>query len=356
MAAKELIKQLKTQFSLTITCNTPTGSQEIKKLFGESVQHLYLPLDLPGNIKRFLTALKPTGILILETELWPNLIIQADKHAIPVCVINARLSEKSLKGYQKISPLSRQIMTHIRLLAAHTNDDAERFLALGLAKHKKAVTGSLKFDIALDNSHDKNIAQLSAQLAHYDFIWVAGSTHPGEHEQIIAAHQALLKTIPNALLIIAPRHPEQFNNVADYLTKKTLPFSRRSKEQHTDQKVLLADTLGEMLTLFGSAHTGFIGGSLIERGGHNPLEAAAFKLPVITGPSYTNFQQIYTQLIKDKGCYCIKNSNELTEKLIELAKCSNLRGQIGNNAYAILAANRGAVARTIDLIKNEVPR
>lgn len=354
MAASKLIHKLKEQYDITVTCNTPTGSAEIKKQFGESVQHLYLPLDFSGAITRFLAALKPQAIIILETELWPNLIIKAQQKAIPVCVINARLSEKSLKGYQRILPLSKHIMRSINLLAVHNQQDAERFLQLGIADNNTKVTGSIKFDIEVSDTIEDKIATLKPQLANHEFIWVAGSTHPGEYEQVISAHLALLAQKPNSLLIIAPRHPEQFNKVADYLRQNNISFSQRSKEAHHGQSVLLADTMGEMLVLFGASQCAFIGGSLIERGGHNPLEAAAFNIPIITGPSYTNFLHVYPQLISSNACLCVDSSKALFDNLISLSNDPERRKMLGENAYQILKANRGALNRTLTLIENEI--
>ena len=354
MAASKLIHTLKQTHLVTITCNTPTGSAEIKKQFKDSVQHVYLPLDFPGAVSRFIKQLKPKAIVILETELWPNLIIKASKHGISVCVINARLSEKSQKGYERIMPLSKQIMHNIGLLAAHNKDDAARFLALGLNPKNAHVTGSIKFDITLNNEITNNVAKFQSELTTHDFIWVAGSTHPNEHEQVIAAHLSLLEQQPNALLIIAPRHPEQFAKVAAYLTQQNISFSQRSKAPHNGQAVLLADTMGEMLTLFGAANSAFIGGSLIERGGHNPLEAAAFGIPIITGPSYTNFLHVYPQLLDSNACLCVDDADALCKSLLSIANTPSKQKELGDNALAILNANSGAVKRTITLIENEI--
>ncbi|WP_372768024.1 lipid IV(A) 3-deoxy-D-manno-octulosonic acid transferase [Pseudoalteromonas sp.] len=354
MAASKLIHQLKDNYSITLTCNTPTGSAEIQKQFGNTLQHVYLPLDFPCAIGRFFKALKPKAIIILETELWPNLIIKAQQQHIPVCVINARLSEKSLKGYQRILPLSKQIMRSINLLAAHNKEDSERFLQLGLPSKNSKITGSIKFDIELNTEIEDRISAFKPQLSSHDFIWVAGSTHPGEYEQVINAHLLLLEKKPNALLIIAPRHPEQFNKVADYLKQNNISFSQRSKEKHTGQSVLLADTMGEMLVLFGAADCAFIGGSLIARGGHNPLEAAAFNIPILTGPSYTNFLHVYPQLISNNACICVDSSKALFDNLLSLANDAEKRHTLGNNAYQILETNRGALKHTIALIENEI--
>ena len=202
-----------------------TGSLIIK-IFGASVQHLYLPLDFQGSVARFLNKLQPAAIIILETELWPNLIIQSKRRNLPVLVINARLSEKSVQGYQLIGPLSRQIMRSITLLASHNQADVERFKRLGLQERQSEVVGSIKFDIQVPEQSVNNARLLKQTLNNYDFVWVAGSTHPGEHEKIIAAHKLLCNTHANSLLIIAPRHPEQFDKVAKLLVDESIAFAR----------------------------------------------------------------------------------------------------------------------------------
>ena len=196
MAANPLIKQLMANYpqqKITITCNTPTGSEQIVKIFGDAVQHIYLPLDFHGSVKRFLNKLKPAAVIILETELWPNLMMQTKGRNIPLLVLNARLSEKSVKGYQLITPLSCELMRSITMLAGHNQSDVDRFKSLGLKDSQATVVGSIKFDIELSRQVKESAEQLKQSLNNYHFIWVAGSTHPGEHEQVIAAHKQLCK-------------------------------------------------------------------------------------------------------------------------------------------------------------------
>ena len=199
IAVSPLIKKLLNKFPnqrITLTCNTPTGSEQIRKSFGQSVQQIYLPLDFSGSVGRFLNKLKPTALVIIETELWPNLIIKAKQQNIPVVVINARLSDKSLKGYQLIAPLSRAVMDAITVVASHSEVDALRFKQLGISDEQCVVIGSIKFDIQLSAEVKNNALALSEQLKDYDFIWVAGSTHPSEHEQVIPA--APISCIPTS--------------------------------------------------------------------------------------------------------------------------------------------------------------
>jgi len=211
MAARPMINRLLSETPsqpLTITCNTPSGSEQIDKLFGDSVQHIYLPLDFPGSVARFLEKLKPKALIILETELWPNLIIKSKQYQLPVLVVNGRLSAKSFSKYQLFSSLSKELMGSISMVAGHSEEDLGRFKQLGLDDAKASATGSIKFDIGITGQARKNAETLKAQLANYDFVWVAGSTHPKEHEQILEAHSQLSKNI-KSLVIIAPRHMEQ---------------------------------------------------------------------------------------------------------------------------------------------------
>jgi 3-deoxy-D-manno-octulosonic-acid transferase len=353
MAASPLIKQLMVNFpkqTITITCNTPTGSDQIVKIFGTSVQHLYLPLDFQGSVKRFLNKLQPRAIIILETELWPNLIILSKQRNLPVLVVNARLSEKSVQGYEFLGPLSRQIMRSITLLAGHSQADVDRFKRIGLQDTQSAVVGSIKFDIQVPEQSVKNALQLKQTLNNYDFVWVAGSTHPGEHKQIIAAHQLLCSTHTKSLLIIAPRHPEQFNTTAELLREENTLFARWSDKDLDRQPILLADTMGEMLTFFGAADCAFIGGSLIDRGGHNPLEAAALGIPVITGPSYYNFHQVFAPLIATNACTEVDGPSSLSHQLAVYADSPDRTKRFGKEALKIVKSNCGAIDKTLNLL------
>ena len=353
LAVSPLIKQLMANYpqqKITITCNTPTGSEQIVKIFGDAVQHIYLPLDFHGSVKRFLNKLRPAAVIILETELWPNLMMQVKDRNIPLLVLNARLSEKSVKGYQLITPLSCELMRSITMLAGHNQSDVDRFKSLGLKDSQATVVGSIKFDIELSRQVKESAEQLKQSLNNYHFIWVAGSTHPGEHEQVIAAHKQLCKLKEKSLLIIAPRHPEQFDKVADILRDEKIAFGQWSDKDLVDQSVLLANSMGEMLTFFGAAQCAFIGGSLIDRGGHNPLEAAAMGIPVITGPSYYNFKHIFPQLIAKNACTEVHDSSTLSEQLANYASSPEQAKLNGKEGLEIVQSNCGAIEKTLNIL------
>jgi 3-deoxy-D-manno-octulosonic-acid transferase len=355
LAATPLVKAIQAahpQLNILITCNTPTGREQIQQQFKHSVACCYLPIDFTCASERFLKRVNPITVCILETELWPNLMVHSDKRNIPVLVLNARLSNKSQQGYQKVAKLTDIIMSSISVLASHNQADATRFIELGLNPEKSHVTGSIKFDITPTEAQYNQVSEFKAHYNTNRFIWVAGSTHPIEHEKIIAAHKVLLKTQPNALLIIAPRHPEQFDKVAVMLEQSVLSFSRRSQANYNNEQVLLADTLGELSCLFGAANISFIGGSLIRHGGHNPLESAAFSVGVLTGPHTYNFDHVYPELIKLKGANIVNNEHELAEHLINYSQNNKACEILGLKAAQCVTNNQGAINKTLTLINH----
>ncbi|PHI36604.1 3-deoxy-D-manno-octulosonic acid transferase [Pseudoalteromonas sp. GCY] len=359
LAATPLIKSVLTEQAaapIIVTCNTPTGREEITKAFHNNVQvHVcYLPIDFAFAVRKFFTTLKPKFLIVMETELWPNLFHYAKQNQCKTLVVNARLSEKSYQGYKKHAWLTKGLISNIDLLAAHNEEDGNRFIKLGLVQSKLHITGSIKFDISVT---EEEIAKARQFRIGYPerLIWLAGSTHPKEHEQIIAAHQRVLKQVSNALLIIAPRHPEQFQAVADYLNEQEIAFTRKSSNGiNAEASVLLADTLGELKWLFGSADIAYIGGSLIERGGHNPLEAAAHGVPILTGPHTYNFAHIYPQLLAQQGAIIVDNADKLAAQIVTLFEDKSLRTQIGANAQSVLVENTGAIAKTMKLINKSL--
>jgi len=358
VAATPLIKKLQLEHPNTpiiITCNTPTGTEQIKRSFLNTVEHVYLPLDFPCATNRFLKSLQPKMICILETELWPNLIANSHKHNIPVILLNARLSEKSLKGYKKVASLSKSIMQGITQLAAHNESDANRFIALGLDKQKVITTGSIKFDIKINKNTSDKVAKIKQQLIQKNPIWIAGSTHPGEDELLLKTHQELLQYYPDALLILVPRHPEQFDKVATLITDANLSFERKSSlSNECNAQVLLGDTMGELGILYGAAQCAFIGGSLIERGGHNPLEASAYGIPVITGPHIFNFLHVYPELLQAQGCLKVNSNEQIIPILQQIFNDESYRNNIGQQGAYFVKNNQGAIKKTIDIIASHL--
>ncbi len=354
MAATPVIKTLRLahpELNILVTCNTPTGRERIRAAFADQVDVRYLPLDLPCAANRFLRSASPNVLCVLETELWPNLLISAKKKGIATLVINARLSKKSLRGYLKAGSLSRALVSSLDHIACHHGMDARRFELLGAKKENLTVTGSIKFDLRLNDEQRQKANALRDELGRNRPVWIAGSTHSGEHEQVLAAHKKLLKTIPTALLILVPRHPEQFTRTAELIEAEELEYSRRSEGFAELSQVLLGDTMGELSLLYGAADIAFIGGSLIERGGHNPLEASAFSIPVLTGPSYYNFAHVYPTLLGEEGAEVVENGQQLASRLRALFTQPDRAKRMGQRGALVVKANQGAVAKSCELIE-----
>ena len=307
IAAAPLLKALLARYPdlpITVTCMTPTGSERIKALFGGAeyqgrVQHCYMPYDLPWAAARFLNRLQPRLAVVMETELWPNHIHQCARRGIPVALANARLSERSARGYARFAHLSAPMLGEMSLLAVQTAAEAERFLALGARAECVQVTGSIKYDLSIDPAL---LAQAAAQRQQWQLdtrpVWIAASTHAGEDEIVLAAHRQLLQKQPNALLILVPRHPERFNSVFELCRREGFSCVRRSSGDvvAAAHQVLLGDSMGELLLLYALADSAFVGGSLVPNGGHNLLEPAALGKPVLAGPELFNFLEIAAQL------------------------------------------------------------
>lgn len=361
LAAVPLVRALRTHYpdlAITITTMTPTGSERVRSAFGDDVYHVYLPYDLAGATKRFLDEAEPKLMIIMETELWPNLIYQLSKKQIPLVIANARLSERSAKGYMKIRPLMKRLLRRITLIAAQHETDGERFIELGLRRAQLSVTGSLKFDISVTPDLAARAVTLRRQWAHNRPVWIAASTHSGEDEILLEAHKTLLKTFPNLLLILVPRHPERFYSVQK-LTESfgfnTLMRSSGNIPQETDE-VIVGDTMGELMLLYGIADIAFVGGSLVETGGHNPLEAAAHALPVIMGPHTFNFQAICEKLSNAQALMTVHNQEELVQKVTNLLTDEDFRRYYGHNAVDVLEKNHGALDKLLEQLEPYLPQ
>lgn len=354
LAAIPLIKTLQKQYPqlpITVTTMTPTGSKQVKTLLKDSVSHVYLPYDLPCAIHRFLKAVKPKLVIIMETELWPNLISQCHNKKIPLIIANARLSERSADRYHKLGKAISKLLTKISTVAAQNEQDGERFLSLGLPKEHLTVTGSIKFDIELTDK--QSLAQLKQQWQLNRPVLIAASTHSGEDEIILSAFQRLLKNHSNLLLILVPRHPERFKTVEELISDNKLNYIKRSTKQiPTNQtQVILGDTMGELLELYGLANIAFVGGSLIEHGGHNPLEPALHHIPIISGKYFFNFKVICEQLIEANGMLiCDSTADSLYSTVNSLLNDDNHCQQMGENAYQVLKRNQGALNRLLKVI------
>ncbi|TOE32800.1 lipid IV(A) 3-deoxy-D-manno-octulosonic acid transferase [Vibrio parahaemolyticus] len=356
IAATPLIKALKEQNpeqSILVTTTTSTGAEQIAKL-GDLVEHRYMPIDFGFAIKGFLKAVQPKQMLIIETELWPNTLHNVHKAGIPITVVNARLSEKSCHNYAKIQLLFNQLHPCLTQVLCQTASDAEHFERLGVEKKKLSVTGSIKFDIQISEQVKQQGQQLRAQLGNERPIWIAASTHKGEDELVLDAHRQVLKSHPNALLVLVPRHPERFDDVFTLCQHQGFKTVRRTSTHavETNTQVYLGDTMGEMLVLIGAADICFMGGSLIgdKVGGHNVLEPTALGLPIINGPSYFNFKEIVETLVSTEALVLLHDSHHLGTTILNLLNSPQQCEQMGSHSNEFMKHNQGALSLTVSLL------
>lgn len=352
IAAVPLIRAWQARFpgeAVLVTTTTPTGMEEVARRLGGEVDHRYLPLDLPGAVGRFLDRCPADRLLVMETELWPNLYRACRRRGVPVMLVNARLSARAFRGYARLRPLLRATLADTALIAARETEDAERFRALGAASGRVQVVGNLKYDLCLSAAVRQAARDLRRALGERP-VWIAASTHEGEEEALLEAHIRLRRSQPDALLILVPRHPERFEAVARLCQGAGLPTVRRSAGglPGAEAAVWLGDTMGELLTLCGAADVAFLGGSLVPVGGHNPLEPAAHSVPVITGPHVFNFEAVYAALEAQGGVRRVADVGELAGALAALLGDAAAREGLAAGASRVLKANRGAVDRLVD--------
>ncbi|HEK0788572.1 lipid IV(A) 3-deoxy-D-manno-octulosonic acid transferase [Proteus faecis] len=360
LAAVPLVRALRHHYPdlpITVTTMTPTGSERVRSAFGDDVYHVYLPYDLPGSVNRFLKTVDPKLVIIMETELWPNLISKLHQRKIPLIIANARLSERSAAGYQKLGSFVKTMLQKITLIAAQNQEDGERFIELGLKRSHLHVTGSLKFDISVTPELAARAVALRRQWAAHRPVWIATSTHEGEETIILETHKKLLTQFPQLLLILVPRHPERFPKAEQLTREAGLKYTLRSTDAVPDAQtqVVIGDTMGELMLLYGIADLAFVGGSLVERGGHNPLEAAAHAIPVIMGPHTFNFKNICAKLDQAEGLITVTDSESMATAIASLLNDEDYRRYYGRHAVEVLHENQGALLRLLTLLSPYLP-
>jgi len=354
-AAASLVRALRArhaEFPLLLTTTTPTGLARARSLFGDSVHLSYLPYDLPGSVRRFLDRVRPRLAVILETELWPNLFHECGRRGIPLVLASARVSPRSVARYRRLAGLIRDTLSHDVVIAAQSAGDAERFISIGANPARTHVTGNVKFDFELPATLAAGGARLRGEYAGSRPVWAAGSTHAVEEDIILDAHVKLLDGGLNALLVLAPRHPNRFDEVAANLRRRGLRFVRRSLQSSAgpETQVVLADTLGELLLFYAAADVAFVGGSLVPVGGHNLLEPAALGLPILTGPDTSNAEDV-ARLLLEVGAACmVRDATGLAIELARLLRDPQARLSSGERGRAAVEANRGAVERVLAVI------
>ena len=352
----DALRAARPDLRLVVTTITPTGSERVQALWGDGVTHVYLPYDLPGAVGRFLDHFRPALALIVETELWPNLLFGCRDRGIPTHILNARLSARSLRGYRVLAPLIRRALRTVRLVAAQSREDGRRFVQLGAMRERVQVTGNLKFDMAPTDAAE--FLQAFTEVRGVSGpVWIAASTHEDEEAAVLEAHRLLRERHPDALLLWAPRHPERFRAVAQHARAKGYVTATRSEDHWpaADTEVFVADTLGELGSFYACAQVAFVGGSLQPIGGHNLLEPAATGTAILSGPHLHNFADIARRLREAGAMRVVTDAAALGAALIELFEAPESRAQMASNAARLLEDGRGALARTLSLIEPVLP-
>ena len=336
-----------------VTTTTPTGSARVRALWGQDVRHVYLPYDLPGAVRNFLEHFRPRVAVVMETEIWPNLFAELHARGIPLLVANARLSARSLRGYRPIAALVASALAKVDVVAAQSQADAGRYRRLGAPPDRVHVTGNIKYDLPVPEGIEGQALQWRGAWGAARPVWIAASTHPDEEDAMRAAHAAVLRLHPQALLLWAPRHPERFAAVAADAADAGFRVATRRRDTlpHPDTQVFVVDTLGELMAFFAAADVAFVGGSLQAIGGHNVLEPAALGVPALVGPHTFNFQEITALLVEAGAVQRVADATALAaavDKAFRDPAAAQAQGAAGR---VRIAGERGALARTMDLLE-----
>jgi len=354
-AAAVLVRTLYDRYPgvpLVVTTLTPTGDERARALLGDRANIRYLPLDLPGSVRKFFNRVKPRIAVIFETELWPNIYHECRRRRVPLVLASARLSQRSMGNYRRFFSLFSEVLSNQVTIAAQGEGDAERFRSLGADPGRTHVTGNLKFDFAVPANVTTKGAELRKRYAEGSPVWVAGSTHAGEEAQVLEAHRQVRKAHPGAILVLAPRHQQRFGEVASWLEKQNVRFIKRSQPsaRTPDLEVVLVDTLGELLDFYAMGDVAFVGGTLVEVGGHNLLEPAALGLPVLAGPHNFNGPDIARILVESGAALIVADATELAARVSLLLSNPADRARIGALGRECVEGNRGALDKLLGLI------
>jgi 3-deoxy-D-manno-octulosonic-acid transferase len=360
LAAIPLVQRLKLQYPQTpilMTTTTPTGSERVQAAFkeklGKEIYHCYLPYDLPWTLRSFFRRVKPKLLILMETELWPNLLECCNQKQIPVLIANARLSPKSLKHYRFLGHLMKKMLRPVQAVAAQSAIDVESFSAIGMDRKRIVETGNIKFDLTLPPNLQETGKSLRNDLGGASrMIWIAASTHEGEEAIMLKVYKALKKRFPSLLLLLVPRHPDRFNKVADLCEEQGLKVVRRSQNQPCPAEVdiFLGDTMGELLLFYAASDVAFVAGSFMPIGGHNLLEPAALGLPILTGPQLFNFVAISQMLVAAGGATIVQDEKTMEMALADLLADEEKGKEQGAKAKQVVEKNRGALDKLLHLI------
>lgn len=363
LALRNLVEELLITYPnipITFTTFTPTGSEQVKKLFGERVQHCYLPLDIFFSTHLFLSKIRPQVIIFMETELWPNLVAQAKYKNIKLLLVNGRISSASINSYKKMRWLIAPCLQRFDKILSQSADNHANFLALGATSKQRQISGNLKYDMVMSSEITVKQAELAGYIPKNKILWIMASTHEGDEEIAFSALKNIHKKHPEVLLAIVPRHPERFGKVIEMAQAANFSTKIRSKKESLDEstQVWVIDTLGELMSLYGLADIVSIGGSFSHIGGHNPLEPAWFNKPIIVGPNMENFHDILQQMLDAQGLIQLHDeapaSKQLSATISHLIKCPNEAKKFGKKAHKIVMLNQGALVNTLEEIANHI--
>ena len=354
-ASAPLIRALKERFAdreLLITTVTPTGAARVRSLFGDTVQHSYIPFEFPHAIRSFFRSVNPEAALIMETEIWPNLYRGCGTRKIPLILVSARISPRSVPGYRKLLPLIRETLSHGIIIAAQSQPDADRFLELGANPTRTCVMGNIKFDIEPDAAVITKGRAIRGELFGDRPVWIAASTHEGEEKLVLEVHRELCARHPELLLVLVPRHPERFPSVRELIEKQGFSLvSRTAQRPAGDASVFLCDTMGEVPMFYAASDVAFVAGSLVPIGGHNLLEPAMLGVPIVTGPHNFNAQDIADLFVDLGACRRVTGTEDLVSTVSELLTDRELAARLGNTGRSVLEENRGALERLLVLLE-----
>ena len=354
-AAVPLVRALRSgdrDLRIVVTTTTPTGQQRVRQALGNRVLHRYAPYDLPASVRRFLARVHPQLVIIMETELWPNILHQCSRQRIPVLLANARLSERSAASYRRVASTARQMLASVSGIAAQTRQDAARLVSLGARPDRVRVTGNTKFDVRLPASLGEEAQVLRRCFGVDRGVWIAASTHDGEEQQVLQAFETVRQALPDSLLVLVPRHPDRAASVAALAKKFGHVTLTRSESPATcvDASVFIGDTLGELPLFYAASDVAFVGGSLVQEGGHNMLEPAALGIPVIFGPYVHDVVDISERLTQAGAGRKVEDKDELGAAVVEYMQDANLRHVAGQRGREFVEENRGALTLVMELV------
>jgi len=334
---------------LCVTTFTPAGSERVRELFGDAVWHAYAPLDLPAAVRRFLDRLQPRLLVVMETEIWPNLYHAAAARGVPILIVNARISERSFGRYRRVRGLTGAALGRTAHIAAQSEDDAARLRALGAPADRLSVSGNLKFDVTLPPGLAEQGAAIRAAWGAQRPVLVAGSTHEREEALVLAAFRGLLGGFPDTLLVLVPRHPDRFGRAAQNVRAAGLRLALHSAgpDCPADTQCFLVDTMGELLCHYAAGDVAFVGGSLEPVGGHNVLEPAALGRPVVVGPHTFNFADITTQMIDAGAALRVADGAGLEAAVAALFRDAGRRERMGRAGRELVRSGQGALDRSL---------